>query len=408
MAASAQTTQTVLDGIRVLDFSRVLAGPYCTATLGDLGADVIKIESPDGGDPSRGFGPPEIAGESTYFLQLNRNKRSVVLDLATDAGKAAARRLALKCDVIVENFRPGVMTRLGLDYANIALENPQVVYCSISGYGSDGPLAQRAGLDPVIQAESGLMAMTGETHGEPMRIGISLVDATSGMFASQAILAALLHRQNSGVGQRVDVALFDTGVNMLVNFAANFLMAGATPSRPGNGNLVAQPSGVYQTADGSLVLTCVGDATFKRMCVEGLGEPELAANPRFIDNSARIANVQALSAELNRILASAPRKVWIERLRSAGIPAGEIRSVEQALTSEEFELSNLVDKVEHPSAGPLNVLRSPMRLSQTPIRTPRPAPLLGEHTQAVLSAAGFDGAELQALLTAANGARTSA
>ena len=376
---------TVLGDIRVLDFTRVLSGPYCTAMLSDLGAEVIKIEGPGGGDPSRSFLPPEVAGESTYFLQLNRNKLSVVLDLATAAGKRAAVELAATVDVVVENFRPGAMQRLGLDYEAVKERNPDVVYCSITGYGSTGPFANRAGLDPVIQAESGLMAMTGEPDGAPMRIGISLVDVSAGMYAAQAVMAALMHRQQTGAGQRVEVSLFDTGVNMLTNFGASYLMTGAEPERPGNGNLVAQPSGVYQAADGSMVMTCVGDPAFKRLCADGLGQPELAQDPRFATNPARLANVDALNSALNTILGKQPRDMWIKSFRAIGVPAGEVRTVREALESPEFYHSDLIDEVVHGSAGTLRLLRSPIHMSGTPVQSPSPAPLLGEHTAQVLA-----------------------
>lgn len=366
--------------------------------LGDLGAEVIKVEGPDGGDPSRSFAPPELAGESTYFLQLNRNKLSVVLDLSTDAGQRAAVELAASADVIVENYRPGVMRRLGLDYPSVKAHNQSVVYCSITGYGSTGALATRAGLDPVIQAECGLMAMTGEPDGEPMRIGISLVDVTSGMYAAHAILAALMHRQQTGEGQRVEVSLFDTGVNMLTNFGASYLMSGHEPGRPGNGNLVAQPSGLYQAADGPLVMTCVGDPAFKRLCVDGLAHPELCEDERFATNPLRLAHVDALTTQLNAIFGAAARDAWIDKLRHIGIPAGEVRSVAEALTSPEFEQAELVDTVEHPLAGTLPVLRSPIRMDASPLEPPTPAPLLGQHTAQVLATLNLSPAERAALL----------
>ena len=389
---------SVLGDVRVLDFTRVLSGPYCTAMLSDLGAEVIKIEAPGGVDPSRSFSPPDVAGESTYFMQLNRNKQSVVLDLGTPHGRAAAAALASTVDVVVENFRPGVTHRLGLDYDAVKAANPDVVYCSITGYGSTGPLAGRAGLDPVIQAESGLMAMTGEPDGAPMRIGISLVDVTSGMYAAHAILAALMHRNRTGEGQQVAVSLFDTGVNMLTNFGASYLMTGVEPGRPGNGNLVAQPSGLYQSADGPLVMSCVGDSAFRRLCIEGLEQPQLVEDERFATNPARLAHVDALSAILNALFAEDRREVWIEKLRGAGIPCGEVRSVAQAMQSPEFAQAGLVDEVEHPRAGKVPLLRSPVRMDRTPVKTPAAAPALGQHTEQVLATLDLTDAQRQAVL----------
>ncbi|MBT6276285.1 MAG: CoA transferase [Chromatiales bacterium] len=396
MSEPHATRAPALKGVRIIDFTRVLAGPYCTVMLSDLGAEVIKVENPAGGDESRQFKPPALAGESTYFMALNRNKKSVVLDLSTPAGKAAATRLADDADVVVENFRPGVMQRLGLDYATLSEHNPGLIYCAISGYGSSGPLATRPGLDPVIQAECGLMAMTGEPDGRPMRIGVSLVDATTGHFACQAILAALYERQTSGAGQRLEVSLFDTGVNMLVNFAASYLMAGVTPGRPGNGNLVSQPAGVYQAADGPFVLTCVGDNAFRRLCVEVLERPELVEDPRFIDNPSRLAHAVTLTHELDQQLHTLTRETWLARLRAASIPCGEVRTVKEALESAEFQAANLATTVDHPIAGQIRVLRSPLRMSATPLVDPCPAPTFGEHTDEVLTELGYDEVALAA------------
>ena len=392
------TSPAALDGIRVLDFTRVLAGPYCTMSLGDLGAEIIKVENPAGGDETRRFLPPDIDGESTYFLHVNRNKKSVVIDLSQPAGKEVALELAHGADVLVENFRPGVMQRLGLDYDTVRAGNKGIIYCSVSGYGTEGPFSTRAGLDPVIQGECGLMALTGEPDGEPMRIGVSLVDAMTGVFASQTILGALVARGRSGEGQRVEVSLFDTGVNMLVNFGAAYLMAGVEPERPGNGNLVAQPSGVYHASDGRLVVTCANQAAFERLCVDVLDAPELLADPRFGDNPGRLAHTDALSAAINERLGAEPRARWLERLRAAGIPGGEVRTVSEALTSEEFASRGLLTEVTHPTLGALTQLRSPMRLAGTPVREPESAPTFGQHTREVLqSVLGYDEARLAAL-----------
>lgn len=397
---SPPANRTALDGVRVLDFTRVLAGPYCTMMLSDLGAEIIKIEHPAGGDETRRFLPPQVAGESTYFLHVNRNKKSVVLDLSTAQGKEVVLALAEQVDVVVENFRPGVMARPGLDYDSLRAVNPRLVYGSISGYGTEGPLATRAGLDPVIQGECGLMALTGEPDGEYMRIGVSLVDTMTGVLASQTILAALLARGHSGVGQRVEVSLFDTGVNMLVNFGAAYLMAGVEPARPGNGNLVAQPAGVYQASDGALIVTCANDAAYVRLCHDVLDAPELLDDP-FVDIPARLIHTQALTEALNQRLGTRPRSTWLARLRAAGIPGGEVRSVAEALTSEEFLARNLTATVEHPTGGSLTVMRPSMRMAGTPCREPSPAPLLGQHTEEVLAeVGGFDAPALARLRVA--------
>lgn len=398
--ASGAPRRHALEGVRVIDFTRVLAGPFCTLTLADLGAEVIKIENPDGGDDTRRFKPPERDGTSTYFLHVNRNKKSVALNLRTPAGQDAARALIAASDVVVENFRPGVMARLGLDYERLAKCQPSLIYCSISGYGTTGQLADRAGLDPVIQAECGLMALTGEPNGEPMRIGVSLVDAMTGSYAANMILAAIVARKDSGVGQRVETCLFDTGVNMLVNFAAGYLLADAEPARAGNSNLVSQPAGVFEAADGPFLVTVVGDRVFERLCNEVLSAPELATRPEYRDNSERLRNVDALRSELNRHFGCAPRAHWLPILRQAGIPAGEIRTVPQALESEEFAARQLTRSVDHPQLGPLSSLRPPMQLDATPVVPPEPAPALGQHTEAVLrEVAGYGPEQLARLRT---------
>jgi crotonobetainyl-CoA:carnitine CoA-transferase CaiB-like acyl-CoA transferase len=396
--AQMTSKPAALGHIRVLDFTRVLAGPFCTMNLADLGADVIKVENPDGGDDSRRFLPPELNGNSTYFMHVNRGKRSIVVALRPEDGRAAVRSLALTCDVVVENFRSDVMARLGLDYESLRDEHPGLVYCSINGYGSEGDYATRPGLDPVIQAECGLMAVTGAPDGPPMRIGVSLVDAVTGLYAAQMVTTALLHRERTGEGQRVEVCLFDTGVNMLVNFAAAYLMAGDVPERAGNGNLVSQPAGVYEASDGPFLLTVVGDAPYVRLCREVLKEPALAEDPRFRTNPDRLGNASALNAELAVHFGSATRGEWIARLRDAQIPCGEIRSLDEALTSPEFVSRALTTQIEHPSAGTVTALRSPMRMSGSPCRTPTRAPLYGEHTESVLrEMLGLDDRAIEAL-----------
>ncbi|MCH9672340.1 MAG: CoA transferase [Gammaproteobacteria bacterium] len=378
-------------GLRVLDFTRVLAGPFCTLNLADLGAEVIKIEHPDGGDDTRRFLPPQRGGVSTYFLHVNRNKKSVTLNLATAEGKRAATALAQESDILVENFRPGVMARLGLDYETLSADHPELIYCSISGYGSTGTLSDRAGLDPVIQAECGLMSLTGESDGEPMRIGVSLVDAMTGLYAANMILAAVVARQHTGRGQRVETCLFDTGANMLVNFASGYLLAGVEPTRVGNGNAVSQPAGVFEAADGPFLVTVVGDRVFKRLCEQVLESPQLAQSPQFVDNTARLKNADALRKELNDRFGRANRDEWLPKLRAAGIPAGEIRGIESALSSDEFKARDLLRNVEHPSLGSLPTLRSPMHFDDTPTAPPVAAPELGQHTQSVLTEiAGYD------------------
>ncbi|MSO75372.1 MAG: CoA transferase [Alphaproteobacteria bacterium] len=390
-----------LAGIRVIDFTRVLAGPYCTMTLGDLGAEVIKVESPAGGDDTRNFRPPEVGGESTYFLMMNRNKKSLALDIAKPEGQAVVRDLVAGADVVIENFRTGVMARRGLDYASLALVNPRLVYCSISGYGRTGPFAERAGYDPIVQAEAGFMALNGEPDGEPLRTGISIMDIITGLFAAQAILAAIIQRGPTGEGQRIDVPLYDTALNMLGQAASAYLNTGHVMGRAGNSNLVAQPVGAFECADGLVMLAMTTDALFRRFADEVLGDASFARRPEFADNSARLANRALLTAELNRILKGDRRDAWIAKARMAGIPAGPIRGVDEALDSDETRRRELIVAMDHPTAGRVKGLASPMHLSKTPVREPVAAPLLGQHTALVLSeVAGYDPARIQALVAA--------
>jgi len=400
-AEPAPGAPAALDGIRVLDFTRVLAGPYCTMMLSELGAEIVKIENPAGGDESRSFMPPERNGVATYFMHLNRNKKSVVIDLAKEDGRAAARALADHCDVLIENFRPGVMDRLGLGHEQLSERNPGLVYCSISGYGSEGELAARPGFDPVIQAESGLMSLTGEPDGQPMRIGVSMVDIMAGMYAGQGVLAALVARGRTGIGQRLDVCLLDTGVNMLSNFGAAYLATGYEAPRIGNGNLVSQPGGVYQAADGPFVLTTANDRQYRALCLDVLEDAALADDPAYRTNPDRLTNVDSLSAALNARFAARDRDAWVARIRAAGIPAGPIRTIPEALESDDVKQRGLIWETKHPVAGDVRLLRQPIRMRGTPGRPPVPSAGLGEHTARMLTdVAGYDAATIAALRAA--------
>ncbi|MFP6757423.1 MAG: CoA transferase [Alphaproteobacteria bacterium] len=390
-----------LDGVRVLDLTRVLAGPYCTLTLGDLGAEIVKIEEPTRGDDMRVTQVSERHGILSYFLGVNRNKKSVALDIKTPEGREIILDLARKSDVLVENFRAGVMARNGLGYDVIAKINPAIIYCAISGYGREGPDKDRPGYDPVVQGESGLMSLTGEADGEPMRTGVSLIDIITGLFAGQTVLAALYERKRSGKGQFVDVALFDTSNNMLNHAAMAYLVDGIVMRRSGNDNLIAVPVGVYQAADGPFSLAMVTNRQFDIFCREVLEKPEIADNPDFKDNPSRVKNRTRLERILAEIFAARSRALWLERCDKAGIPAGPIRDVGEALTSREVVARNLITEVTHSSAGRIAQLRSPMRLSRTPVVDPAAAPLLGEHTDTVLrDLLGRDDAAIERLRAA--------
>jgi crotonobetainyl-CoA:carnitine CoA-transferase CaiB-like acyl-CoA transferase len=373
-----------LHGIRILDLSRVLAGPWCTMTLGDLGADVIKIENPNGGDDTRGWGPTFVEGESAYYLCANRNKRSVAIDLASPEGQRTVRELAAKCDVVVENFKTGALQRYGLDYESLRKVKADLIYCSISGYGRTSPLAERAGYDYVVQAEAGLMSVTGEPDGEPMKVGVAVADLFTGMYAVQAILAAIIARNNDGEGQLIDLALFDCQLAMLANVASATLVSGQEPKRFGNAHASVVPYQVLPTRDSEIVLAVGNDRQFKLLCDEVLERPDIAADARYATNRARLEHRDALIPLLKEVLRTRDAADWQRRLASTGIPTGTVRSVGAALASPEARARGMVTTVQHPKVGRLQLVASPIRMSGTPVRDPAPPPLLGEHTDEVL------------------------
>ena len=373
-----------LDGIRILDLSRVLAGPWCTMTLGDLGADVIKIENPKGGDDTRGWGPTFVEGESAYYICANRNKRSVAVDLASPEGQRTIRELAAQCDVVVENFKAGALDRYKLDYASLKAVKPDIIYCSISGYGRTSPLAARAGYDYVVQAEAGMMSVTGEPEGEPMKAGVAIADLFTGMYAVQAILAAIIARKNDGQGQLIDLALFDCQLANMANVASAYLMSGDEPTRFGNAHASVVPYQVLPTRDSEIVLAVGNDRQFKALCETVFERPDIALDPRFATNRARIDNREVLVPLLKEVLRTRNAADWQQRLASTGIPTGTVRTVGAALNSPEALARGMVTEVQHPKIGPLKLVSSPIRMSGTPIRHPSPPPLLGQHTQEVL------------------------
>ncbi len=373
-----------LHGIRILDLSRVLAGPWCTMTLGDLGADVIKIENPQGGDDTRTWGPTFAAGESAYYLCANRNKRSVAVDLSAPEGQETIRALAAQSDVVVENFKAGALQRYGLDYESLRQVKPDLIYCSISGYGRTSPLADRAGYDYVVQAEAGLMSITGEPQGEPMKAGVAVADLFTGMYAVQAILAAIIARNNDGQGQLIDLALFDCQLAMLANVASATLVSGEEPRRFGNAHASVVPYQVLPTRDSEIVLAVGNERQFKLLCTEVLQRPDIAADERYATNRARIEHRDTLIPLLKDVLRTRDASDWQQRLASTGIPTGTVRTVGAALHSPEATARNMVTTVQHSKVGPLQMVASPIRMSGTPVVEPSPPPLLGQHTQEVL------------------------
>ena len=389
---------TALDGMRVLDFTRVLAGPYCTVLLGDLGAEIIKIENPEGGDDTRGFNVSPTLEFSTYFLAVNRNKKSIAIDIRTEAGGEAIRALAAKADIVVENYRTGVMDRYGIGYEDLSAINPRIIFASVSAYGREGPLKDRPGYDPIVQAESGFMSLTGEPDGEPMRTGVSIADMFTGMFAAQAITAALYVRDKIGRGQRIDVPLYDATVNMLHHASSAYLIDEVVTGRYGNGNILAQPVGLFMAGDGPIMIAMPNNRLFKRFCEEVLERPEIMDDPRFADNSARVAHRDELIGELNAVFGKDTRANWIAKMAAAGIPAGEVRDVGQALASEETRAREMIVDHRHPRLGMVPGIRSPMTLSETPVRDPVAAPDLGADTEEVLrEIAGYDAAQIAAV-----------
>ncbi len=371
-----------LDGIRVLDFSRVLAGPWCAMMLGDLGAQVIKVESPEG-DDIRHFGPPFQAGESAYFQVANRNKKSIVLDLKTEDGQRIARDLALKSDVLVENLRRGAMEKYGLGYDDLRPDNPGLVYCAVSGYGRTGPMADRAGYDFLIQAESGLMSIIGDEDQEPMKVGAAVTDLVAGQDGAAAVLAALYHRKDTGQGQFVDVALLDSALTLLGNQASDYLMTGKRPKRRGNDHPSVVPYRPFETADHPLALAIGADRQFRKLAVI-LGRPELADDPRFATNGARADNRGALYDVMEAVLATRKRDDWLAELLAAGLPAGAIRTVDEVLEAPEVKARDMVVEVDHPTIGPERIVGSPLKLSETPVTVRSAPPTLGQHTAEVL------------------------
>ena len=374
--------QAVLSDVVVVDLSRVLAGPYCTMMLGDLGATVIKVEQPGRGDDTRQFGPPYIAGESAYYLGLNRNKYSILLDFSTPEGKQRLLELIRTATVLVENFRPGTLQRQGLDYETLKAINPGLIYCSISGYGQTGPYASRPGYDFVAQAESGVMAVTGEIDGDPQRVGSPVGDVSAGMFACTAILAALRVRDRTGQGQHIDIALIETTMSLLSNVASNYLISGEEAARFGNGHPNIVPYQAFHTRDGHVVVSCGNNRLYQSLC-RLLGREDLASDPRFATNPQRVRNRNELVPVLQEAFLARTTDEWLPELRAVGIPCGPINSVSQIFNDPHIQARGYVWECNHPKAGKLKLAGSPMHFSETPTRLYKAPPLLGEDDEKV-------------------------
>jgi formyl-CoA transferase/CoA:oxalate CoA-transferase len=383
-----------LTGITVLDFTRVLSGPYCTMLLADMGARVIKIEQPGRGDDTRGWGPPFLEHESAYFLSVNRNKESLALDLRSAAAKAVIPRLLERTDVIVENFRPGAMARLGLDYDAIHGTHPAIVYCSISGFGQTGPRRSEPGYDAVIQAEGGLMSLTGDADGPPFRLGVAISDIVSGMFAFQGISMALYARTQTGRGQLVDIGMLDSTAALLTYQSGSFFATGQAPQRLGNRHPTIVPYETFSASDGDFVIAVGNDALWRAFCT-ACGLEALGDDPQFATNRQRVQGYGVLKPVIVERLRTKTRAEWIAVLTAAGIPCGAVRDVGEVLADPQLAAREMVQQVAHASLGPLRVTGVPVKLSDTPGGVRTAPPTLGQHTDAILGELGFSDEEIE-------------
>jgi succinate--hydroxymethylglutarate CoA-transferase len=390
-------THGALDGLRVLDLTRILAGPLCTMMLGDMGADVIKVEPPGTGDDTRVWGPPFVGNEAAYFLGVNRNKRSLTLNMAAKPGQAILARLIETADVLIDNFKIGTLAKWGFDDAWFETHAPRLVRCAITGYGSSGPKSALPGYDFILQAESGLMSICGEPNGTPTKYGVAIVDVCTGMLACNAILAALNARHRTGRGQKVELSLYETSLVMLANVAANYLLAGKDGGRFGNGHPSIVPYTTYRTADAMIAIGIGNDAQFAR-CAAVLGHPEWSQDARFARNRDRVANRDVVDGAVNQALAGDTAEAWLTRLKAAGIPCGRINSVAQALDDPHTAARSMIETVEHPSLGALRTVGIPFKFSDTPASVRQAPPVLGQHTDEILvNDLGMDAGAIAAL-----------
>ncbi len=385
-----------LHGITVLDFTRVLSGPYCTMALADLGARVIKLEHPGRGDDTRRWGPPFLGDESAYFLSVNRNKESIAIDFKSPGGREVVARLLAKADVLVENFRPGTLDALGLDAATVRADRPDLIYCSISGYGQTGPRRDEPGYDAVMQAEGGLMSITGAADGPPYRLGVAIVDIVSGMFAAQGVLAALVARGNTGQGQVVDIGMLDATAALLTYQAGNYFATGAVPGRLGNRHPTIAPYETFATADGDLALAVGNDGLWQAFCRAAV-LPDLAADARFATNALRLANYDALKPRLVDVFATRTRADWTARLQHEGVPCGAVRDLAEVFADPQTAAREMVTTVPHATLGQVKVTGVPVKLSETPGSVRTGPPTLGQHTAAILEELGYDQQAVRAL-----------
>jgi len=382
-SATATRSPAPLAGVRVIDFTRILAGPYGAMFLGDMGAEVIKVEEPGKGDDTRGW-PPFAGGEATYFLAVNRNKKSLTLNMKAPEGQAILRKLIAKADVVLENFRPGTMERLGFGYERLRADNPRLVYCAISGFGESGPEASRPGYDLIVQGESGVMDITGFPDGPPVKVGNSIADLVAGMSAAQGITLALLARARTGTGQRVEIGMLDVMASLLTYQAGLYWNGGGRPTRRGNQHPSIVPYEVFRAQDSYLTLGVANNSLWEKTCA-ALGRADLARDPRFATEADRVTNRETLIPLLNDLFSTRPADDWLARLDQAGVPVGKIKTVAEVCESPHLKARGMVVKLPHPKAGAITVMGVPVRLHETPGAATLPPPLLGEHTDEILT-----------------------
>ena len=390
------TTPTALEGVKVLDLTQIMAGPYCTMTLADMGADVVKIEKPNGGDDTRRMGPPFIEGESAAFLGINRNKRSVVVDLRSDDGREIVLDMARRYDILVENFRPGSLERMGLGYERVREINPAMIYCTISGFGGTGPYARRGGFDLVAQGMSGLMSVTGHPDSAPTKIGVPVCDLNAGMFAALGILTAYISRLKTGQGQQVDTSLLEGGIAYTFWESAMYFATGESPGPKGSAHRLTAPYQAFETSDGYVNVGAANQANWERLCA-AIGRDELASDPRFAEPRDRMDNLDELTATLEQTFSRQTSDHWLKALEAAGVPAGPIYDLGQVYEDPQVRARQMIVETDHPVAGQISNIGIPVKLSETPGRFQRPAPTLGQHTDEVLRELGRTDAEIAAL-----------
>ena len=379
----SSSSSDALSGVKVLDLSRVLAGPYCTQILGDLGADILKIERPKVGDDTRSWGPPFVGNTSTYFMSINRNKKSVCIDLKSSNGKEIIKQLAKQSDVLVENYLPGKLDEFGLGYEDLKIINPQLIYCSITGYGITGPYATRPGYDVIASSVGGLIHVTGPEDGAPCKTGVALTDLATGLYAHGAIMAALFQRQKTGVGQRISANLLSTQVSCLVNLGANYLMAGQEAKRWGTAHESIVPYQAFATSDGYLTVGGGNDRQFRELC-HRIGCTQLSSDPKYLTNSLRVKHRRELIDQLAEIMSTKSNAEWINIFNGANFPYGPINSLSQVFTDPQVKHNRLVQEIDHPSAGTVKLVGPPVEFSGSGNRIRLPPPELGEHTESVL------------------------